>query len=182
MGRRRAGTSLVLVWLAGCGAAAFEEAGEESSVIRELTQSRIREVTVGAAPSEGDALQCAAMQWPVAGQLSSPFGVRDGRMHDGIDLAVGEDTPVLAACDGVVAYAGDRLRGYGNLVIVRHTGGLSTLYAHNHRLLVREGEPIARGQAIALSGQTGRASAPHLHFEVRKDSIARDPLGYLQRP
>ena len=124
---------------------------------------------------------CADMSWPVDGTLSSPFGRRDGKMHDGIDLAVAEETPVRAACDGVVAYAGNGLRGYGNLVILRHEGALATVYAHNHELLVKEGQSVTRGQTIARSGQTGRASAPHLHFEVRKDSIARNPLGYLHR-
>jgi murein DD-endopeptidase MepM/ murein hydrolase activator NlpD len=115
----------------------------------------------------------------VSGTLSSPFGRREGQPHDGIDLAVPEGTPVRAACDGRVAYAGDRLRGYGRLVIVAHAGGLATVYAHNSRLEVQEGEPVARGQEIARSGQTGRASAPHVHFEVRRDNHPEDPLKYL---
>jgi lipoprotein NlpD len=156
------------VALAGC--ATVDEAAPRASVIRELTVS-------GASAVAG----CASLSWPVDGVLSSPFGPRDGRAHEGIDLAVAADTPVRAACDGIVTYAGDGLRGYGKLVIVRHDGALATLYAHNRELLVREGEPVTRGQIIARSGQTGRASAPHLHFEVRKDSIARDPLGYLPR-
>jgi murein DD-endopeptidase MepM/ murein hydrolase activator NlpD len=119
------------------------------------------------------------MSWPVNAPLSSPFGRREGRAHDGIDLAVAEGTPVKAACDGVVAYAGDKLRGYGNLVIVSHGGPLATVYAHNRSLLVREGEAVTRGQTLALSGQTGRASAPHVHFEVRQDERPRDPLEYL---
>jgi murein DD-endopeptidase MepM/ murein hydrolase activator NlpD len=123
------------------------------------------------------------MLWPVDGTLSSPFGSRDGRNHEheGIDVAVAEDTPVRAACDGMVTYAGNGLRGYGNVVIVQHAGGLATVYAHNRALEVRVGDPVARGQEIARSGQTGHATAPHLHFEVRLGSIARDPLGYLSR-
>ena len=123
---------------------------------------------------------CSQMSWPVDGPVSSPFGKREGKMHDGIDLAVASDTPVRAACDGVVAYAGNGLRGYGNLVILKHADMLATVYAHNRELLVKEGQAVTRGQPIARSGQTGRASAPHLHFEVRKDSIARNPLGYLR--
>jgi murein DD-endopeptidase MepM/ murein hydrolase activator NlpD len=167
MGRGRAGARLIL--LAALGGCATVE--PRVSTIRELTVT----------PADASA-SCAAMLWPVDAPVSSPFGRRDGRAHDGIDLAVAEDTPVRAACDGIVAYAGNGLRGYGNLIILRHEGQLATVYAHNHALLVLPGEPVTRGQIIARSGQTGRATAPHLHFEVRKDSIARDPLGYLAHP
>jgi hypothetical protein len=135
--------------------------------------STISELTVG---------PCASLDWPVSGPLSSPFGARWGHRHEGIDLAVAEGTPVHAACDGVVAYAGHRLRGYGNLVILKHAGALSTVYAHNRTLLVREGERVGRGQVIALSGQTGHATAPHVHFEVREDARPVDPLKYLHEP
>ncbi|MDB4968714.1 MAG: peptidoglycan-binding LysM [Myxococcales bacterium] len=162
---RRGAAWLAVASLAGC---ATVEQSAPLSTIRELTVT----------PSDPTA-GCAAMLWPVDGALSSPFGRREGRAHDGIDLAVAEDTPVRAACDGVVAYAGNGLRGYGNVLILSHSGALATVYAHNRALEVRQGEVVVRGQIIARSGQTGRASAPHLHFEVRKDSIARDPLGYL---
>jgi murein DD-endopeptidase MepM/ murein hydrolase activator NlpD len=160
----------VVVALALGGCATVVEEQPATSTIRELTVT----------PSDATA-GCAAMLWPVEGPLSSPFGPRDGRVHDGIDVAVAEDTPVRAACDGVVAYAGNGLRGYGNVVIVQHAGALATVYAHNRALDVRQGDLVTRGQVIARSGQTGHATAPHLHFEVRKDSIARDPLGYLSR-
>jgi murein DD-endopeptidase MepM/ murein hydrolase activator NlpD len=140
----------------------------QTSQIREV--SHIRELSPGG---------CGRLSWPVHGALSSPFGRRDGSAHDGIDVAVAEGTPVRAACDGSVAYAGDKLRGYGRLLIVAHSGGLATVYAHNSLLLVREGDLVARGQEIARSGQTGRASAPHLHFEVRRDNHPEDPLKYL---
>ncbi|HEY2748179.1 MAG TPA: M23 family metallopeptidase [Polyangia bacterium] len=170
MGRAGAGARLALVVaLAGCATASVDDQ-PAASTIRELTET----------PSDASA-GCAAMLWPVDGTLSSPFGRRDGRAHEGIDLAVAEDTPVRAACDGVVAYAGDGMRGYGNVVILQHGGALATVYAHNRALAVRVGETVARGQIIARSGQTGHATAPHLHFEVRKGSIARDPLGYLAR-
>jgi murein DD-endopeptidase MepM/ murein hydrolase activator NlpD len=157
---------------------ALAVAGCATVVEEQPATSTIRELTV--TPSDASAC-CAAMLWPVEGPLSSPFGPRDGRVHDGIDVAVAEDTPVRAACDGVVAYAGNGLRGYGNVVIVQHAGALATVYAHNRALDVRQGDLVTRGQIIARSGQTGHATAPHLHFEVRKDSIARDPLGYLSR-
>jgi murein DD-endopeptidase MepM/ murein hydrolase activator NlpD len=139
--------------------------------------SRIRVYTVGS---------CAELSWPVEAPLSSPFGRRALRqaqgersqMHEGIDLAVPEGTPVHAACDGVVAYAGAKLRGYGNLIILQH-GDLATVYAHNSALLVREGEQVSRGALIARSGATGHVTAPHLHFEVRRGGKATDPLIYL---
>jgi len=174
MGRRRSGARLVGVRLAALGLlfAGCATVEEPAAV------STIRELTVTAADVTAP---CAAMLWPVDAPISSGFGSSDGRSHrhEGIDLAVASDTPVRAACDGVVAYAGNGMRGYGNLVILRHEGQLATMYAHNSALMVHEGELIVRGQVIARSGQTGHASAPHVHFEVRKGSIARDPLGYL---
>ncbi|HZS42358.1 MAG TPA: M23 family metallopeptidase [Polyangia bacterium] len=142
-------------------------------------ESRIRVWSAPAAGVSGAGGACAEMLWPVDGVLSSTFGRRDGKPHEGIDLAVVEGTPVRAACDGIVAYAGDRLRGYGRLVIVEHGAGLATVYAHCSELLVREGQPVARGGVIARSGQTGHATAQHVHFEVRQDSRPRDPLKYL---
>jgi murein DD-endopeptidase MepM/ murein hydrolase activator NlpD len=121
------------------------------------------------------------MSWPVEAAVSSSFGRRDGRAHDGIDLAVPSGTPVRAACDGVVRYAGERLRGYGRLVLVEHAGQLATVYAHNRELRVADGERVVRGQVLALSGQSGNASAPHLHFEVRLNARPQDPLEYLPR-
>lgn len=117
--------------------------------------------------------------WPVVGGiLTSPFGMRHGAMHDGIDIAAPAGTPVHAADDGTVIYSG-RLRGYGNVVIVRHSGGYVTVYAHNERNLAREGERVTRGQEIAELGATGRATGPNLHFEIRYDNQAQNPLAYL---
>jgi murein DD-endopeptidase MepM/ murein hydrolase activator NlpD len=184
MGRRRAGAGVAAAALAAAvaaGCAPLVEEAPRTSTIRELTVRDVLEAPPERAPPAlaGD----CSMLWPVDGTLSSPFGSRDGRNHEheGIDVAVAEDTPVRAACDGMVTYAGNGLRGYGNVVIVQHAGGLATVYAHNRALEVRVGDPVARGQEIARSGQTGHATAPHLHFEVRLGSIARDPLGYLSR-
>lgn len=116
--------------------------------------------------------------WPVAGTISSKFGPRGNSFHDGLDIAAPLGTPILAATNGEVIYSG-ALRGYGNLVILRHRDGYVTVYAHNQKNLVKEGERVRRGQVIARVGQTGRASGPHLHFEVRKDNLARNPLRYL---
>jgi murein DD-endopeptidase MepM/ murein hydrolase activator NlpD len=120
------------------------------------------------------------LRWPLAAPLlSSPFGARQGRVHEGIDLAAPTGTPVLAAGGGQVLYAGDAVRGYGNMIVVQHQGDLLTVYAHNSVLLVRTGEKVAAGQEIARVGQTGRATAPHLHFEVRRGQVPQDPLRFL---
>jgi len=117
--------------------------------------------------------------WPIqTGVLSSGFGPRGRSFHDGIDIATAPGTPVTAAADGTVAYA-DELRGYGRVIILSHADGYATVYAHNRENRVREGERVHRGQTIATVGESGRASAPNLHFEVRKDNTARNPLFYL---
>lgn len=122
----------------------------------------------------------ARLRWPVGDpRLSSPFGARGGRPHEGIDLHAPTGTPVLAADSGEVIYAGNTLRGYGNMVVLRHAPDLLTVYAHNSVLLVKPGERVASGQRLALSGQSGRATAPHVHFEVRQGEIPRDPLLFL---
>lgn len=117
--------------------------------------------------------------WPVTGgTVSSLFGPRGRGFHDGIDITAEEGAPIHAAADGVVAYA-DELRGYGRVIIVRHGDDYATVYAHNQKNLVDEGEKVKRGEKIALVGDSGRTTAPNLHFEVRKDNVARDPLAYL---
>ena len=112
------------------------------------------------------------------GVLYGRYGVRAGHRHDGIDIAAPEGTTVSAAAAGTVIYAGEQT-GYGSIVIVRHDGGLVTLYAHNSRLLVDEGARVRRGEPIARVGQTGRTTGPHLHFEVREGTRPRNPLLYL---
>jgi murein DD-endopeptidase MepM/ murein hydrolase activator NlpD len=119
-------------------------------------------------------------RWPVRGRVIAGFGPKPtGQQNDGINLAVPEGTPVKAADDGVVAYAGNELKGYGNLVLVRHASGFVTAYAHASELLVKRGDPIKRGQVIARSGQTGNVTSPQLHFEIRKGSSPIDPMQYL---
>ncbi|HXZ87124.1 MAG TPA: peptidoglycan DD-metalloendopeptidase family protein [Candidatus Binataceae bacterium] len=122
------------------------------------------------------------LAWPVAaGKVSSPFGIRNGVMHDGVDIVAPAGTPVSAADDGVVIYCG-HMRGYGNVVILQHSQGYVTVYGHNQRNLVRDGDRVARGEQIAELGSTGRASAPNLHFEVRCDNRPENPLAYLPVP
>ena len=116
--------------------------------------------------------------WPVSGPVTSGFGIRWGRMHEGIDIAVGVGTAVRAAAAGTVIYAG-WMSGYGNLVVVDHGNGLSTAYAHNSSLAVGVGQSVSAGQLVSYSGNTGNSTGPHVHFEVRVNGSAVDPLGYL---
>jgi murein DD-endopeptidase MepM/ murein hydrolase activator NlpD len=122
----------------------------------------------------------APLRWPVAApRLTSSYGKRWGKEHEGIDMAAPIGTPVFAAAAGSVIYAGDQVRGYGNMVVVKHDGGLVTVYAHNSLMLVHTGDRVALGQEIARIGDTGRATAPHLHFEVRRGEVPQDPMLFL---
>jgi len=117
--------------------------------------------------------------WPVAGQMSSKFGDRHGRNHDGIDIRAKSGTPVHAAEAGRVIHSGSGLGDYGKVVIVKHAGSYSTVYAHNRKNRVRKGDFVEKGQVIAEVGKTGNASGPHVHFEVRRDRRPQNPLAYL---
>ena len=122
----------------------------------------------------------ATFRWPVRGKVITGYGAKtNGKSNDGINLAVPEGTPVKAAEDGVVAYSGNELKGYGNLVLIRHSNGYVTAYAHASELLVKRGDTIKRGQVIAKSGQSGEVGSPQLHFEIRKGSQPVDPLQFL---
>lgn len=121
----------------------------------------------------------AAFRWPVTrGKVTSAFGPRGATHHDGIDISVAEGTPVRAARGGQVLYS-DTLRGYGNLVILDHADGYATVYAHNRENRVATGARVQQGEIIAVVGRSGKTSGPNLHFEVRKDNVARNPLYFL---
>lgn len=114
--------------------------------------------------------------WPVRGPILSSFGAKDGGLHnDGLNIGAPLGTPVVAAENGVVAYAGSELRGFGNLLLVKHSDGYVTAYAHNQMLLVGRGDLVRRGQTIARVGSTGSVRSPQLHFEIRRGSRAIDP-------
>jgi len=121
------------------------------------------------------------LTWPVSGAITSGFGQRNHSFHDGIDISAPIGTPVHVADDGEVIYS-DVLRGYGNVIIVRHTHGLATVYAHNQSNRVHDGQRVRRGDVICSVGESGRTTGANLHFEVRKDNVARDPLFYLPAP
>lgn len=136
------------------------------------------EQDVAMAPS---ATGISAMRWPVRGKVLTSFGQRDGGVvNDGIDIMVPEGTPVKAAENGVVIYAGDGLKEFGQTVLVRHENGLVTVYGHNSKINVQRGQKVRRGEEIARSGMSGNAKSPKLHFEVRKNSTPVNPSKYLE--
>ena len=128
--------------------------------------------TVTRAPSS------AGFIWPVNAPITSPFGWRWGRMHEGLDLGASYGSPIAAAAAGTVIWAGWE-GGYGNLVVIDHGGGIATAYGHQSQIAVSVGQTVARGQVIGYVGSTGHSTGPHLHFEVRVNGQAVDPLGYL---
>lgn len=117
--------------------------------------------------------------WPVEGEVLSFFGERSGRVHQGIDICAKKGTKIYAAKTGKVIYSDNGLGGYGNMIIIEHKNGWSTVYAHNSENLVKKNKQVNRGQVIALVGQTGNATGPHLHFEIRKGKDPVNPLFYL---
>jgi murein DD-endopeptidase MepM/ murein hydrolase activator NlpD len=115
-------------------------------------------------------------RWPLeAGIISSEYGERWGKVHKGIDIAADSGEPVYAVAAGEVIYAGDGLRGYGNVVILRHDNRLTSLYAHNTELKVKAGDEVKQGDLIALLGSTGHSTGPHVHFEFREGDVAVNP-------
>jgi murein DD-endopeptidase MepM/ murein hydrolase activator NlpD len=148
-----------------------EKALIASPVEETVAETKVQPSATGAVPS---------FRWPVRGRIIAGFGPKpNGQENDGINLAVPEGTSVKAADDGVVAYAGNELKGYGNLVLVRHKNGYVTAYAHASQLKVHRGETVKRGQIIALAGETGSVNSPQLHFEIRKGSTPVDPAQFL---
>ena len=123
-------------------------------------------------------LSASGLIWPVSGPIVSPFGPRWGRMHEGIDIAIGAGNPLHAAASGVVTHAG-WMGGYGNMVIVQHANGLATGYAHQSQIAVTNGQVVGQGQLIGFIGCTGHCFGDHLHFEVYVNGTPHDPMAYL---
>jgi murein DD-endopeptidase MepM/ murein hydrolase activator NlpD len=149
---------------------------DPTPAVRKATPATEVEVEEAAVKRTG----ALAFRWPVRGRVIANFGAKtNGQRNDGIDLAVPEGTAVRAAEDGVVAYAGNELKGYGNLVLIRHSNGFVTAYAHASEIMVKRNDQVRRGQIIAKSGQTGTVASPQLHFEIRKGSSPVDPIQHL---
>jgi murein DD-endopeptidase MepM/ murein hydrolase activator NlpD len=166
---------------------ATQPSGPSLAVAESPHSARVATPTATSDVQQNDAVKTAepagglpTFRWPVRGRIIAAFGPKpNGLQNDGINLAVPEGTPIKAAEDGVVAYAGNELKGYGNLVLVRHADGFVTAYAHASEILVKRGETVKRGQVIAKSGETGNVTSPQLHFEIRKGATPVDPAQYL---
>jgi murein DD-endopeptidase MepM/ murein hydrolase activator NlpD len=167
--------------ITGTGGPAKKANSEE---VAGYTPPKKTEISAAVQQDEGasapDATGIGRMRWPVRGRVISNYGSGNGKANDGIDIAVPEGTTVKAAENGVVIYAGDGLKDFGNTVLVRHEDGLVTVYGHASELKVARGDKVKRGQEIAKSGMSGNAELPKLHFEVRKDSAPVDPSGFLE--
>jgi murein DD-endopeptidase MepM/ murein hydrolase activator NlpD len=138
-------------------------------------------VRIAARPEAGEAAASPRFRWPVTGRIIAPFGVKsDGAHNDGINIAVPQGTEIHAVEGGRVAYAGNELKGYGNLILIRHDNGWVSAYAHTDAILVKHDEVIQRGQVIARAGRSGDVEQPQLHFELRQGSKPVDPLLYLE--
>jgi murein DD-endopeptidase MepM/ murein hydrolase activator NlpD len=160
---------------AGEAAALAAQSSELAAQIQaaQLSPERTSAAVVGSASPSA-----SGFIWPVSGSVVSPFGMRWGRMHEGIDISAGSGSPVAAAAAGTVISAG-YMGGYGNLVVIDHGGGLATAYAHLSGYAVGGGQSVSQGQVVGYVGCTGHCYGPHLHFEVRVNGGAVDPLGYL---
>jgi murein DD-endopeptidase MepM/ murein hydrolase activator NlpD len=160
--------------------ASEREAVGEAQALEQVSASLGAQIQAAQATSSytPSAPSASGFIWPVNGPVTSPFGMRWGRMHTGIDIGVPYGTPIHAAASGRVIYAG-WMDGYGNLVFIDHGRGLSTGYAHQSSIAVSNGQDVTQGQVIGYVGCTGHCFGPHLHFEVRVNGTPVDPLGYL---
>ncbi len=166
-------------------------AGDESTAKSGTTKSTAKKTTAATATKKTvvakDNIKVPKSQankrfaWPVRGKIVSSYGSKGhGQQNDGINIAGKLGTPIKAAESGTIAYAGSGLKGYGNLILIRHANGWITAYAHNDKLLVKKGQSVKRGAQIATMGKTGNVKTPQLHFEVRYKTKVVNPKNYLQ--
>ena len=137
-----------------------------------------RENPKSLSPQRENSKSQLGMIWPLKGRITSVYGWRRGRHHDGVDIAARIGKPILAAANGIVVFSGWR-SGYGRMVVIQHNRWLKTVYGHTSKNYVRRGQKIKQGEVIALVGSTGRSTGPHLHFEVRNAQGAQNPMRYL---
>jgi murein DD-endopeptidase MepM/ murein hydrolase activator NlpD len=180
----KANVDMIQTSAAGQNAKLLKPKLVEEAKVKEYTPPKADAVTAEADQDDSaapNATGIGKLRWPVRGRTVTGYGQRNaGVVNDGIDISVPEGTPIKAAENGVVIYAGSGLKEFGNTVLVRHANGLVTVYGHASELKVKRGQTIKRGQELAAAGRTGNATAPKLHFEVRKDSAPVDPSGYLE--
>src|SRR5262249_31267791 len=150
----------------------------EIDALRAASAALANRIRAAQSSAPTSAPSASGLAWPVSGPVTSPFGWRWGRMHEGIDIGVPYGTPIHAAASGTVIYCGWE-SGYGNLTVIDHGGGLATAYGHQSSLAVSCGQQVSQGDVIGYVGSTGHSTGPHLHFEVRVNGAAVDPMGYL---
>jgi murein DD-endopeptidase MepM/ murein hydrolase activator NlpD len=174
----RAGQTLVL---SRDSAVKIQRQARRPAPTKTVTIARTRTTPPPPAIARPPAVTGKGFIWPVRGRVISRFGAKaKGLRNDGINIASKRGAPVMAAENGVVVYAGNELRGFGNLLLIKHSGGWVTAYAHNENIIVKRGARVAKGQQIATVGSTGSVNKPQLHFEMRRGRIARNPLKYLR--
>jgi murein DD-endopeptidase MepM/ murein hydrolase activator NlpD len=161
-------------WVAEAGA--LREASARISA--QIAAAEAAASSAGTSSAPAGTASSSGLIWPVNGPITSPFGMRWGSLHPGIDIGAGSGTPIHAAATGRVIVSGYN-GGYGNLLVIDHGRGLATAYAHQSRLAASVGQSVAQGQVIGYVGSTGFSTGPHLHFEVRVNGTPVDPLGYL---
>ena len=160
----------------GCGGGSKRHVRFQNKPSRD---NRGRYVVRGQLHKNPSAADKKAFIWPVdKGIVMSGFGIRRGRRHDGIDVSAKGGTPVLASADGKIVFNG-RMRGYGNLIVMKHDNDYFTAYAHNSSNLAKKGATVKQGEKIALVGRTGRATGNHVHFEIRKGQKAMNPMNFM---
>jgi murein DD-endopeptidase MepM/ murein hydrolase activator NlpD len=168
---------------AGFEAALARALGENPAATADAAPAGAPDVQISPAPFSA-LMGSGTLTLPVAGPVTSPFGARTSpttgaqEFHQGIDIGAAQGTPIRAAASGTVTFAG-QMSGYGNVVILSHAGGLETRYAHQSAMSVTAGQTVAAGEVIGAVGATGEATGPHLHFEVRLNGVAVDPVPYL---
>jgi murein DD-endopeptidase MepM/ murein hydrolase activator NlpD len=150
----------------------------EANALRQASAAVAAAINSAPPASSSSSPSSSGLIWPVAGAVTSPYGMRWGSLHPGIDIGAGAGTPITAAAGGRVLVAGYS-GGYGNLIVLDHGNGIATAYAHQSSLAVAAGQQVGQGQVIGYVGSTGFSTGPHLHFEVRVNGSPVDPLGYL---
>lgn len=153
---------------------------EENILKSEVIKEPVTQVERKGTKERPSHIGTADFAMPTSGRLTSNFGSRWGRKHSGVDLAATVGTPIYASDNGIVTEAEYKNNGYGNFVSIDHGNGYVTYYAHCHELLVSEGDVVAKGDLIARVGNTGRSTGPHLHFEIRSNGVAQNPMNYLK--
>ncbi len=165
------------LWVPGARVVRYVLPTEASPPAPHKKKSLTKRVTPGKPSARKKSL--SRLAWPIKGILTSRFGRRNGRNHEGIDIGAKKGTPIRAAAAGKVVFSGWGPTGYGKMVIIKHAGNLTTVYAHNDKNWVTKNMRVKKGQQIAAVGSTGRSTGPHLHFEVRNDTHPKNPLNYL---